>query len=633
MRNQILFYIAMSVALFLQAGCAADDDRAEEDEDAGSSGVNGDGGITSCADAPGEIYCDGEKAVVCDSAGKEESRIDCTVMQKVCVDGLGCRDCHPGDKWCDGTVAMACTEEGEEEIVKDCSAEEGETCSEGVCMSACDAESDSYLGCSYFSTVTSNALLNITYDYHFSIVVGNGNTSSVTIRIEGNGTSLEETVPPGVASTINLPWNTTLKDSAGSSTRSPDGAYSIKSTMPVTVYQFNPLEYSVTAPDNTEQFSWTNDASLLYPIKALDTEYVVVSWPRERHARCGWPTVNDCPDADFSDFPGTFTVVGTENGTELSITFTAFTSGLDDDETYSPGTKKTFSIDEGEVIQFATAATSDDCAEFDEEKSGTGITTDLYEYCLSGRQWDLSGTIVKSSRRVAVFAGADCTNVPYNRVACDHLEEQILPLKAWGTDYVVSKIDGERADYPNLVRIIGGTDGTKLEFEPSSIHDSATLDTGDILMFETTQSFRVHTRTSSGRPTGKIFVAQYMVAQNYCGKDADDAPQSGDPAFVTVVPVEQFRKSYIFLTPETFVHDYVNIITKKGTSIMLDGSPVSGFSAVGQTGYVDVQIEINHGQHSIESQDGTFGIIVSAIAPYTSYMYPGGLDLKEIILE
>jgi len=97
------------------------------------------------------------------------------------------------------------------------------------------------------------------------------------------------------------------------------------------------------------------------------------------------------------------------------------------------------------------------------------------------------------------------------------------------------------------------------------------------------------------------------------------------------VPVEQYRTDYRFLAPDTYEQNYVNVVAKSGATVLLDGNPVSGWAPVGSSGYVAVGQALAGGTHRIttDGPDG-FGIQVYGVGNYTSYMYPGGLDIKVI---
>ena len=117
------------------------------------------------------------------------------------------------------------------------------------------------------------------------------------------------------------------------------------------------------------------------------------------------------------------------------------------------------------------------------------------------------------------------------------------------------------------------------------------------------------------------------------GQDAGGS--TGDPAMALAVPVEQFRQDYLFHAPTNYESNYVDVTAPMGATVTLDGAPVA-FTAIGTTGYGIARIfpltagPGMDGNHSITG-DMPFGITVYGYGQYTSYWYPGGLDLKQII--
>jgi hypothetical protein len=95
------------------------------------------------------------------------------------------------------------------------------------------------------------------------------------------------------------------------------------------------------------------------------------------------------------------------------------------------------------------------------------------------------------------------------------------------------------------------------------------------------------------------------------------------------VPLEQYRTQYTFLAPNTYLYAYLTAIHQSGQLPVLDGTPIAGNTVEIAGGYARTNLEINPGIHFIESA-APFAITVYGVGQYTSYMYPGGLDLKEI---
>ena len=76
----------------------------------------------------------------------------------------------------------------------------------------------------------------------------------------------------------------------------------------------------------------------------------------------------------------------------------------------------------------------------------------------------------------------------------------------------------------------------------------------------------------------------------------------------------------------------MNIVAPLAADITLDGTlvPHAEFEAIGSSGYAVARHALDHTDfHRITSPSG-FGIVVYGYGKDTSYMYPGGLDLKHI---
>ena len=104
---------------------------------------------------------------------------------------------------------------------------------------------------------------------------------------------------------------------------------------------------------------------------------------------------------------------------------------------------------------------------------------------------------------------------------------------------------------------------------------------------------------------------------------------------VLEVPVEQFRNRYDVLIPSTYRLNYVNVTTPTGAEVTLDGQPLDPANVRGPypvgTGLEVRVVHVDAGAHTFATSDGRpFGAKVYGVAAYTSYMYPGGLNLAPI---
>ena len=104
----------------------------------------------------------------------------------------------------------------------------------------------------------------------------------------------------------------------------------------------------------------------------------------------------------------------------------------------------------------------------------------------------------------------------------------------------------------------------------------------------------------------------------------------GDPALILLAPVEQFRKSYVFLTPDSYVEDHANVVAPAGAAVMLDGAPLdtTSFQAIGESGYTVARVPLEDGTHVLSSTVPV-GVTVFGYDKDVSYGYAAGLNLAK----
>ena len=235
---------------------------------------------------------------------------------------------------------------------------------------------------------------------------------------------------------------------------------------------------------------------------------------------------------------------------------------------------------------------------------------------ISASSKDVTGTDVSSSAPVAVFGAVRCAQVPAGYTYCDHLEEQTLPIRTWGKTYVGAHTPKRSNSERYYWRVLATKNATTISTTPVQTGFPKTLDSGQFYEFWTQESF--------------IFTGDqpFSAVQYVTGQDAFGAG-TGDPAMMTAVPVEQFLKKYVLLTPSGYSQDYVQIIRPGVVDVFLDGAPVpaGSFYTVGTYQVADVQVA--PGVHSLESAEA-FGIMGVGYTGVTSYAFPGGLALNDL---
>lgn len=231
----------------------------------------------------------------------------------------------------------------------------------------------------------------------------------------------------------------------------------------------------------------------------------------------------------------------------------------------------------------------------------------------------------------------DLSNEQYNMLSYTNDAALLLPTHVLTGNYLaVSRAtsgvndDGPGFDLvlsPGFVTIVGTAPDTQVSVT-SSCHVAAGL-TGTMAPIAPMAPGDVQHFVLQ---PGEALQLLSEVGQNY---NTPDLGLDGDPAFALQVPLAQFRADYTFLAPSTFPDNYVNIIKRVGEggpTVTLDGTPVdeSSFGApVGGSPYGVARIPISGAAHHITATEPV-GIMVYGFARYTSYLYPGGLDLHHI---
>jgi hypothetical protein len=486
------------------------------------------------------------------------------------------------------------------------------------------ASSASYLGCDYWPTVVDNMVQPL-FDY--AVVVANPNSDPAALTVTRGDTTIGMgSVPANGLVKIYLPWVDELKSTVSApfkgcptslktqTVRAVGGAYHLTTDRPVAVYQFNAIEYFAKGgPGNKDWsacmkdtctmlgdkncYSYTNDASLLLPTTALTGAYRIAGLPSWKNAD---PTTED-PNAGFT-FPPYFAVTGTQDNTDVTVLLSASAtiSGGGGVASASGGGAVTFKLNRGDVVEVVGG---------------------------SDKKNDFSGTLVRASAPVQVITGMGCTQNPQGTVACDHIEESVLPIETIGKHYFVaapSAPKGGPAKY--VVRLVGNVDGTTLTYPGVNPGGPATINAGELvdLGVVSTDFEIVGDR--------EFTVSVFQVGATLLDPGAIGLDQKGDPSQSFIATVDQYRTKYIFLAPDDYDVSYVDVVQPMDAQLTLDGAPVTVAPVGISSGYGVARIQLgpgNGGAHTLTATKPV-GAQVMGYGSYTSYQYPGGLNLGHI---
>ena len=481
----------------------------------------------------------------------------------------------------------------------------------------CDeaAQFKTYVGCDYWPTVTANPVQEV---FDFAVAVANVGSVAANVTVTGpGGVSEKITVAGGELGKVYLPWVRNLKgppvdnlsgsiSAMSASVLENGGAYHLVSDKPVVVYQFSALEFKAVGgkpgkswascskldPTAADCYSYTNDASLLLPSTAMTGNYRVMG-------TTGW-SASGQPLT-----PPTLTITGTAADTTVTVKLTAagqVTAGGAISSTPGGGTL-TFKLGAGDVAEVVG-----------------GI----------GNAYDFSGSLIKADKPVQVITGSQCMNIPDGVVACDHLEETNFPAETLGKHYVVTRPTGPKQnEVGHVARFFGNVDGTALTYAPSKpsgcpdfLNAGQVADCGLV--------------SSDFEVTGdhEFGVGTFMVGGQLADPAGGNSSTSqGDPSMSFAVAVEQYRTRYVFLAPSDYNTSFVDVVAAGGTSLTLDGADVSAnLKPLSGTSYNIARILLGAGKDGAHVLEGSspIGIQVLGYGDYTSYQYPGGLNLSAI---
>ncbi len=599
----------------------------------------------------GDHRCQGATYQTC-VGGMWVSAIDCPTA---CVDALGCVDCQPGSQYCKDGNVHACDANGMPggEVMQ-CTG--SNICVDGACADACAdaAANKSYIGCEYWAVDldnaqdvvdlqggiycdpifgvpgVKNATLPVCYsmqgggtlagfcdppsnscptgftcqntaicylDAHlspFAIVVSNPQSKDATVTVTGpGGQMINRVVPAGQVSSILPQMGGAIPDQSVDGTLKASKAYKVTSTLPIVAYQFNPL-------DNVNVFS--NDASLLIPKTAYDTDYYVMSWGTLDRRN---------PLPGQHRFYGYVTIVAATDGTEIEVTPTVPVQASATQTTLAAGTPAMFTLNAHEVLQLEAQDAGD--------LTGTHITSpNMMPFGVFG------------GHEAAAFGETTPPDASHTSGPCcaDHLEEMLFPSTTWGKAFAIAR-SAPRANNvnpPDRLRILAQKAGTSVTFTPAPVAtvsgNCAALGVGQFCEVKIAGD----TEISSNEP---ILVGHYLQSSIWSG--LFDSVGSGDPSMAIAVPTEQYRKDYTILIPASYTGNYVSISAPATGGVNVDGTPVTLAPFPGGGTHRAARVTLTAGQHKITCADGC-GVLVYGYSDAVSYMFAGGLDLKPIVI-
>lgn len=326
----------------------------------------------------------------------------------------------------------------------------------------------------------------------------------------------------------------------------------------------------ITTADTASVFSinfnqYTADGARILPLQTLGSEYRISSYE------------------GLGSYTSEFLIIATEDQTEVEITPTAPTAGGN-----VAGVPFTVVLDQGESYQV--------------QASGSGT--------------DFTGTVVRSTnnlggpKKIAVFGGVNCVNVPVGCSACDHIYDQMFPTDTWGTDFTLIPFSFTTA---YTYRVMAHEDNTSFTVNGGA---PVTLNAGQFQEYNGVNSVQCISSDNI------VSITQYM-------QGASCASQ-GDPAMTQINDNSHTIHQVAFTTMIS------NIVTSHGLNLViatadvgqlnLDGAaiPAGQFAPVPSCPELSyAQITIPEGNHTLDAPNGFIGYLYGA-GLYETYLYSLG---------
>lgn len=326
---------------------------------------------------------------------------------------------------------------------------------------------------------------------------------------------------------------------------------------------------------------YSSDSSLILPVERLGRRYIVGS------------SAPYNPDA--SDYNSQVAFVAAEDNTVVTVTFNIADGHVlvFNNKKYQTGHKMEFEMNQMEDFQIS-------------------------------HNRDLTGTIIESSKPIAVFAGNKCNKLKRFGY-CSHLVEQLPPTSNLDKTFIVAPSLRRTG---SMVRVVANSktnlqvlvDGTtkRMTVEKTRHYDVKLNDKGVTVI-----------KADAG-----VLVLSFAVR---LGRRT-----AGDP-YMTLVPgLGQYINQYYVAVPKGYDENFltVTIPSEAKSSLRLDSKPVLSDSIVSEasvnvtaeTEFVTLVIEVPGGAHQVETTDGTrFGLLIHGRGKEDGYGYAANMASPGII--
>lgn len=231
---------------------------------------------------------------------------------------------------------------------------------------------------------------------------------------------------------------------------------------------------------------------------------------------------------------------------------------------------------------------------------------------------DLSGTIIRANKPVAVLSGDKCAKI--NTKYCDHLVEFLLPVESWGRKFVVATTGTMDKNIGDMFRVFAYENDTRVR----SKNGDRILKSGQFAEYR----FGHNELSSLFECSKPCSVVQYTTG--YLNKKRREV----DSSMIIVPSVSHYLNSYKIPQSGGQGHLYQHSVTLVIKTSERNGLVLNGMNAT-QLRWQNVDgTEYSWTIFQISSktaithlwQEASFSVLVFGEADFQSHGYPGGFN-------
>ncbi|MBL4683523.1 MAG: IgGFc-binding protein [Nannocystaceae bacterium] len=496
--------------------------------------------------------------------------------------------CEPGETRCSSDESLGvCAPDGMSWNDEPCGVDatcvpcdEQDGCTADRCVGPCDDPTTS-LGCDFVIA----RLLSAREEFEDAVVLtAPAPTRAATVQLfriaEGSTdeTLIQETT---LAGGEFVRW--ALQDDVGpaASWYRTGSTYRVRSDVPIAAYHH--------APGRT---ATSNDSSLLLPVAALGTRYVVSSYG---------PLGAQAQDLGV---PSYFEIIVLSDDTNIEWVPPVPTAG--DGAAFAGatagGTGSIVSASAGDAVRVAASNVA------------LGIPIDAR---------DLSGTVISSDKPIWVAGGTRCARIPVRTDPvggfCDTIQEVLVPVQWWGHETVAAP-PPSRGTENHYWRVYAGADGTtSFTTEPAVLTADNCPSPADFLDGVCTLpelGAWIEIRVANGvgfvvrgvaPEHDRFMVVGYLQSRRAAGEPAEASTDIGDPAMYQMVDTAAFGRSHVVTSGVGFSSDWIQVVRRVGGAAVFVGPiAISSWMDLGEFEYSDVPL--NASSVGVQSED-PFGLV------------------------